>query len=203
MAGVDTVSTAIALHCIMDGVHVTVTIVAVHVLGPSILGTWGRSELYPPLFGRLRDLGSVNLKAFWGRLWHDMLKGGLVCLTEKAVSLAPRRCAHEGAMQSALCFVISAVVHAAATYSVSQSVSAAFQVFVGFSAQILGIMLQQGARSALSLSDSHGQRRTVQAASKIIEVTIGIGWIWLSFPSIYKDPALRAVTNSVDQLVLA
>lgn len=62
MAGVDTVSTAIALHCIMDGVHVTVTIVAVHVLGPSILGTWGRSELYPPLFGRLRDLGSVNLK---------------------------------------------------------------------------------------------------------------------------------------------
>lgn len=46
----------------MDGVHVTVSIVAAHILGPRILGTWGRSELYPPLFGRLRDLGPISLK---------------------------------------------------------------------------------------------------------------------------------------------
>jgi hypothetical protein len=62
VTGADMVSTALALYSVMDGLHITVSIIAVHILGPRIIGTWGRSELWPPLFGGLRDLGYISLK---------------------------------------------------------------------------------------------------------------------------------------------
>lgn len=119
------------------------------------------------------------------------------------MSLFPGSCAEKVAMQSGLCFVLSAAVHAAATYSVSRSLPAALQVFAGFSAQIFGIMLQHGTKSAFSTSDNCRRRGMVQVASKAIEATVGIGWVLLSFPSIYMDPALQDVINSVDKLALA
>jgi hypothetical protein len=130
-----------------------------------------------------------------------MLKGGLISLTEKLLTLGSGRLAGIVAVQSALCFVLSAAVHAAATFSVLQSAPAAIQVFAGFSIQIFGIMDQQGVQMLLSLSGSHGERTTKQVISKVIEATIGITWIFLSLSTICMDPALRAVIKSVDQLV--
>lgn len=61
---VDMLAIGSCLYALMDGVHTTASIIAVYVLGPGLLGTWGRPELYPPLFGSctLSDLGNLDLK---------------------------------------------------------------------------------------------------------------------------------------------
>lgn len=213
---VNMLATACALYSFIDGVHVTVSVVAVHILGPKILGTWGRSELYPQLFGRASDMGLVNLKGtsvfisllagknrrrantwvvllagLWGRTWHDMLKGGLLSLTESVVLYAPVRPAARRLIQSTLCFVLSALVHAAASYSGSRNVAASCWVFIGFSSQIIGIVAQQGSVSALSKTKYILNEQSWRILSRIMEIGVGFGWIILSFPLFCEDPALQ------------
>lgn len=58
----NTLAIAASLYSLMDGVHAAISIVAVHIFGARALGTWGRSELYPQLFGELSAAVAFDLK---------------------------------------------------------------------------------------------------------------------------------------------
>ena len=120
-------------------------------------------------------------------------------LSQKIATQTSGRQARKVALQPVLCFVLSAAIHAAATYSVSQSLLDTFKVFAGFSMQIVGIVLQRQARSMLTSRNGLKRSEMVQMAGGIAEAVVGVVWILFFFPSIFADPSLESVIKSIDR----
>ena len=103
-------------------------------------------------------------------------------------------------MQFILCFSLSAAVHAAATFSVTQDVTAAYRTFSSFASQACGIVAQQHLKSVLPKRDGGKAHPLGQALSRIAEAVLGLAWILMTFSAFCEDPGLTAAIKSPGKL---
>ncbi|KAH8664792.1 hypothetical protein BGZ61DRAFT_367040 [Ilyonectria robusta] len=198
---VEILGTALAIYGFIDGLHALMAFIAVGLLGPLYLGAAGEAWMYPPLFGTFIGLKSLRIKAIWGRLWHDLFKGGFLTFAKHLIPQTHLGLKATGSLQLILCFGLSALVHAAASYSASSNVRSTLKVLLFFLSQPVGDILQELWTSvALGVFGRLCSRARSQKLVTVTEFFIGVVWIYITFPWGCQDVAMREAVRGVPLL---
>jgi hypothetical protein len=166
--GTSVVGSFIAGRIIMDFVYRGMALIAVG-LGVSEPADW------PPFFGRMQD--SYTIRTFWGRFWHQWLRGPLSAmsvLTVKRLRLPGGKVAMVLVM-----FALSAAVHVANDVVAEKGVAmGTVWQFMGFAAAMVAEdMVQTGWRRAFGPSarkDAESKEKPRAAAWKLM-----LGYLWV------------------------
>ncbi|KAL2819859.1 hypothetical protein BDW59DRAFT_151214 [Aspergillus cavernicola] len=131
-----------ACYAFVDGIRAAValfTVGGLYLVSPTLAADpW----MYPPVFGSWRYIFWPKLKDIWGKLWHDLCRRALIststALIPRHTPLPLRRI-----LVGFLCFIISGVVHAAGTYTVSRDPHAVLMIISFFILLPLWIAAQE------------------------------------------------------------
>lgn len=180
--------------------------------------------MYPPLFGTFIGLKSLRIKgqytvypdhcyfplsdckrcidsAIWGRLWHDLSQGGFLTFAKHFIPQTHLGLKATGSLQLILCFGLSALVHAAASYSASSNVRSTLKVLLFFLSQPVGDILQELWTSvALGVFGRLCSRARSQKLVTVTEFFIGVVWIYITLPWGCQDVAMREAVRGVPLL---
>lgn len=97
-----------------------------------------------------------------------------------------------------VCFVLSALLHAAASYSASLDIKATMWVFCFFCVQPMGVILQ--AYVDVSVKGIAGELKPspiVQAIGHGLVFLAGVVFVYTTFPWASRDPGLRKAILAV------
>ncbi|EFR01929.1 hypothetical protein MGYG_04929 [Nannizzia gypsea CBS 118893] len=175
------IATGLALFGFTDGLHALATLIGVGLLG-------GEEWMYPALFGRLEYFKQMRIKDIWGRVWHDLFRSGFLSLSQ---AIAPK-----GPAVLLVCFILSGLLHAAASYSASRDTTATMWVFFFFCAQPMGVILQ--AYIDASVKGIAGEPKSspiVPMVRRFLVFLAGVVFVYHTFPWACRDPGLREAIN--------
>ncbi|KAL8642019.1 MAG: hypothetical protein Q9228_001252 [Teloschistes exilis] len=114
-----------------------------HVLGPSLAGTWGHPWAHAPAFGDFSAIGSHGLRGFWGSWWHQFFR---LTLDSPASAVARLLTGDESGrtartVRMVTAFLISGALHACASLTL-WGPSQPSHTFYFFALQPVGILTQ-------------------------------------------------------------
>ena len=158
----------------------------VHILGPSLAGTWGNKRAYRPQFGDIGSICKKGLQGWWGAWWHQMFRSTLVMPANAVINKLGLKSQSAGARTIRLLvpFSISGIIHATGSYTMWGNTRPR-NVLLFFLMQPLGIGLQ-----ILGSYILHRQRfilKILPHTREVANVAFTVLWLLKTFPLLADD----------------